>query len=79
MSQRMYKRNYADELYLAGWYPCMLNVARSIIFLFATAMSTALVSSGSTDSDNKNTDKTLKLVGRASSASPARFKPFEEG
>ena len=42
MSQRMYKRNYADVLYLAGWYLSMLNFAISMIFLFATALSTAL-------------------------------------
>ena len=37
MSKRMYKGNYADVLYLAGWYPSMLNFAISIIFLFAAA------------------------------------------
>ena len=80
MSQRMYKRNYADVLYLTGWYPSMLNFAISIIF-FCLLQRCPLpyISSGSTDSDNKNTDKTLKLVGRAGSASPSRFKPFEEG
>ena len=76
MSKRMDKRSYADVLSGSRGKSIFCGIYMFLCFLFASASPLLKTSPGSTDSDNKDINKTDFKSCNSGFGLPPRFKPF---